>query len=88
MLNEEKTITISLDEYNRLLESQKQVNELKEERENMQAEIIATEEARLQAVKSTAKEIWEHVVDCFLMQNKNKYFFKKWLQERYGLGVE
>ena len=31
MLNREKTITISLDEYSRLLESQKQVDELTEE---------------------------------------------------------
>ena len=42
---------------------QKQVDELTEERENMQAEIIATEEARLQAVKSTAKEIYSEIGD-------------------------
>ena len=40
------------------------------------------------AVKDTAKEIWEHIVDCFLMRSENKYFFKEWLQDRYGVEVE
>ena len=39
------------------LEQIGKIADLLEERENMQAEIIATEEARLQAVKDTAKEI-------------------------------
>ena len=38
--------------------------------------------------KETAKEIFEHIVDGFLMREENKYFFKKWLQERYGVEVE
>lgn len=93
MLNEEKTITISLDEYNRLLESQKQVDELKEERENMQAEIIATEEARLQAVKDTAKEIYSAVLEFCPVHNDGSYskfisLFEEWLKHKYGVEVE
>ena len=79
---------INADTMGKIIYLEKQVDELKEERENMQAEIIATEEARLQKEKDTAKEIWEHIVDCFLMRSENKYFFKKWLQERYGVEAE
>lgn len=38
MLNEEKMITISLDEYNQLLESQKQVDELKAKNSHLDSE--------------------------------------------------
>lgn len=54
MLNKEKTITISLDEYNRLLESQKQVDELKFDKEILQKLIDKRE-------KDTAKEICEMI---------------------------
>lgn len=40
MINEQKTITISLDEYNRLLESQKQVDELRQAVKNTAKEIL------------------------------------------------
>lgn len=73
-------------------ELQKQVDELKEERENMQAEIIATEESRLQAVKDTAKEILQEVgniVDDGDDRFKYKdYQWHKDLCKRYGVEVE
>lgn len=60
MLNKEKTITISLDEYNRLLESQKQVDELTEQRNKnyLKGEIIMKDE------KTLLNEIKEHCGDC------------------------
>jgi chromosome segregation ATPase len=41
-----------------------------------------------QAVKDTAKEVLEHVVDSFLMRKAERYFFKEWLVEKYGVEVE
>jgi hypothetical protein len=49
---------LSIDLIRRL---QRENADLKEERENMQSEIIATEEARLQAVKDTALKIAERL---------------------------
>lgn len=76
-------------------ELKKQVDELKEERENMQAEIIATEEARLQAVKDTAKEILDELDLYFKGTTFRKgYEFKKIekklkeIAERKGVEVE
>ena len=61
MLNEEKTITISLDEYNRLLQNQKQVDELKEENKELYKEntmlIAGSILERKDIAKDTAKEI-------------------------------
>lgn len=63
---------------------QDEVAMLKEERENMQAEIIATEEARLQAVKDTAKEIL-----LWLLENTvGTCDFEPLFKERYGVEVE
>ena len=47
-------------------ELQKQVDALKDERENMQAEIMETEELRLQAVKDAAKEIFNGIIENFV----------------------
>ena len=76
-------------------ELQKQVDALTEERENMQAEIIATEESRLQAVKDTAKEILDEL-DLFFKGTtfRKGYEFKKIdeklkeIAERKGVEVE
>ena len=54
---------IKKEQIDKIDELQKQVDELIEERENMQSEIIATEEARLQAVKDTAKEICDLILE-------------------------
>ena len=70
---------------------QEEVAVLKEERENMQAEIIATEEARLQAVKDTAKEILAKANELWLDTiNPNCLISKieRWIKERYGVEVE
>ena len=60
MLNEEKTITISLDEYNRLLESQKQVDELTEKLGKVllgvKADEVLIAKGVERAVKDTAKK--------------------------------
>lgn len=71
-------------------ELQKQVDELKEEREHMQAEIIATEESRLQAVKDTVKEILGFILAKEF--EKGDYLtddeLKKLVGEKYGVEVE
>ena len=75
-------------------ELQKQVDELKEERENMQAEIIATEERRLQSVKDTAKEILDEIgkisVDKTMNTQTLMFVFNKLkeIAKRYGVEVE
>lgn len=54
----EKYVIEASDNKAECIRLQKQVDELKEERENMQTEIIATEEKRLQAVKDTAEKYY------------------------------
>lgn len=70
-------------------ELQKQVDELKDERENMQAEIMETEELRLQAVKDTAKEICDLILEHW---GKKQFVECDWLRvaisEKYGVEVE
>jgi predicted transcriptional regulator len=90
MLNKEKTITISLDEYNRLLESQKQVDELKAENTELYKEhttlIAGSILQKEQAVKDTAKEIAKYLLindefgDCS--------YAVELIKERYGVEVE
>lgn len=91
MLNKEKTITISLDEYNRLLESQKQVDELKKSQANKYALEAIYNNGYEQAVKDTAKEIYDYIksieehglpTSCVGEWVKNR------LKERYGVEVE
>lgn len=69
-------------------EQKAEIERLTEERENMQAEIIATEESRLQAVKSTAKEIFQIAVDFYDGKDINGDLFLGTLRERYGVEVE
>ena len=83
----------------KIVELQKQVDELKEERENMQAEIIAMDEARLQAVKDTAKEIFQELYNQFSADYINHEinnlkdwnyadFIVSFAKDRYGVEVE
>lgn len=58
-----------------------EIERLAEERENMQAEIIATEEARLQTVKDTAKEILQMIVYTL-------FLCREWKNEDYKEGYE
>ena len=90
-------------------EIQKQVDELTEERENMQAVIFALEEEKRelkkenakvisfndtlyrekqQAVKATAKEIFQEAKVHFGEMNGDRKTFEKWLNKRYGVEVE
>ena len=73
MLNEEKTITISLDEYNRLLESQKKVDELTEKLGKVllgvKADEVLIAKGVEQAVKDTAKEILDDLRNIFIEQS-------------------
>lgn len=57
-MNDKKTITITIEEYNSLLEKQKQVDDLKE-RLNI---IHKTAQKVEQAVKDTAKEILDKAI--------------------------
>ena len=93
MLNKEKTITISLDEYNRLLESQKQVDELtafKNEAISMSLYGKGRKDGEEVAVKDTAKEILglilakEFEKGDYLTDDELHELFK----ERYGVEVE
>lgn len=93
MLNKEKTITISLDEYNRLLESQKQVDELTDKLGKVLLGVKADEmlvaKGVEQAVKDTAKEICDLILEHW---EKKQFVECDWLRvaisERYGVEVE
>ena len=62
MLNKEKTITIALDEYYRLLGSQKQVDKLENRFENKACCNMSENCSMIQqAVKDTAKELIEEI---------------------------
>ena len=84
MLNKEKTITIALDEYYRLLGSQKQVDELTvkvkaNECTDMfkEAYIAQLKEENKQAVKDTAKEILQKgIAKCKELENKYSHLCK------------
>lgn len=67
---------------------EKQVAILTEERENMQAEIIAMDEARLQAVKDTAKEIYDLAEKHNNGYENDMCRFQLELAERYGVEVK
>ena len=58
-MNDKKTITITMEEYNLLLEKQKQVDELKQENSILSVTVEMHDEVEQQAVKDTAKEIYE-----------------------------
>lgn len=62
-MNDKKTITITMEEYNLLLEKQKQVDKLKAENTELYKEhttvIAGSILQKKQAVKDTAKEIYE-----------------------------
>lgn len=70
-----------------------QVDWLKEEMHKItcaenETYMIGFEDGENHSKKNIAKEIWDHIVDSFLMSKENKYFFKKWLKERFDLEVE
>lgn len=70
-----KTITIQLDEYNRLLESQKQVDELKEKSKKVN-----------DLVKDTAKEICLKIIKGQPQPIQEKWV--EWFKKEYGVEVE
>lgn len=77
MLNKEKTITISLDEYYRLLGSQKQVDELTDKLGKVLSGIKADEllvaKGIEQAVKDMAKEILQGFMKWLNQAISNSY---------------
>lgn len=90
-MDDKKTITITIEEYNLLLEKQKQVDELKEERENMQAVIFGLEDAidrekkwgkvqRKQVRRDTAREALEaficNVVNARLVGTNDDLYYE------------
>ena len=92
-----KTLEKLCEEREKNAELQKQVDELEEERENMQAEIIASEEARLQAVKDTAKEIFIRLakrkhqgfdLGGFFVEYHLRLEDLNWFEVKYGVEVE
>ena len=80
---------IKKEQIDKIDELQKQVDELIEERENMQSEIIATEEARLQAVKDTAKEICDLILEYWKVDD---FVDCNWvievISEKYGVDMK
>ena len=79
-----------------IYEQKVEIAQLVEERENMQDEIFALEDARLQAIKDTAREIYL-LLTCVPEDDRhywrnayndriNKY--KLEIKERYGVEVE
>lgn len=94
MVNKEKTITIALEEYNRLLECQKQVDELKQEKLDavcdLNMRIIELDNELKQAVKDTAKEILQELWDETEPIENDEWIREKikGIAERKGVEVE
>jgi hypothetical protein len=85
-MNDKKTITISLDEYNRLQERQKQVDELtafKNEAISMSLYGKGRKDGEEVAVKDTAKEILQMLYTAMPKTN-----IVVEIKKRYGVEVE
>jgi hypothetical protein len=83
-MDDKKTITITIEEYNLLLENQKQVDELKNRFEN-KACCNMSENCSMvqQAVKDTAKEILQMLYTAMPKTN-----IVVEIKKRYGVEVE
>ena len=82
----------------RIYEQKVEIAQLTEERENMQDEIFALEDARLQATKDTAQEVLEQfiikLIDSRLVGSNDDMYYELLevkdylLKEKYGVEVE
>lgn len=88
-MDDKKTITITIEEYNLLLENQKQVDELTKRNFELAEKGEKVCIAYKQAVKDTAKEICDLILEHW---EKKQFVECDWLRvaisERYGVEVE
>ncbi len=89
-MNDKKTITITIEEYNSLLGKQKQVDELKSENTELYKEHTALIAGSILAKQNIAKDTAKEIAKYLLINDEfgDCSYAVELIKERYGVEVE